>query len=216
MNSISIQIPVLLLASFFTKTSVGLYFHAFKIMSVPVTIIGRSVGQVFFQKTSEKIDKPEELKYATQEVFKKMFLMCVVPMAMITVFGDYIFDFVFGDEWRKAGVFAQIISPWLLVNFVTAPLTLLFELLKKQNIFIIFNGLFFVFRLSSLLIGYFIFNDVFYAIALYSVTSFLIYSGMLIYLFRLTAVNLFKMFIFVSKYCILIFAVLFIIRKIII
>jgi O-antigen/teichoic acid export membrane protein len=40
---------------------------------------------------------------------------------------------VFGPEWETAGRYTQLLAPWLLVNFVTSPVSTLPFVLNKQK-----------------------------------------------------------------------------------
>jgi O-antigen/teichoic acid export membrane protein len=53
LNNISWQLPVLLLAVFFSQTLVGFYALAFRLIHLPMSLIGASLGKVFFQRASE-------------------------------------------------------------------------------------------------------------------------------------------------------------------
>jgi len=50
MNSISWQLPAFLLAAFFSPTIVGFYSLGFRLLQMPMSLIGSSISQVFFQR----------------------------------------------------------------------------------------------------------------------------------------------------------------------
>ena len=43
--------------------------------------------------------------------------------------------YVFSEKWREAGVFAEIMSPWLMVSFISSPITSIPVILKRQSNF---------------------------------------------------------------------------------
>ena len=122
LNAASLTLPVILLGKFFTQASVGLYFQAHKVLSMPMSILGTAIGQVFLQKASLHKDDKVYLRELAFQAYKKLLLIGIGPISLITIFGDYIFAFVFGEEWRDSGRFAQFIGRWLLFVFTTSTL----------------------------------------------------------------------------------------------
>ena len=69
------------------------------------------------------------------------------------VVGPAAFVVVFGEEWREAGVYAQILAPWMFLTFVGSPLSSLFDVLERQATEFGLNALLFVLRVAALAIG---------------------------------------------------------------
>jgi O-antigen/teichoic acid export membrane protein len=64
-----------------------------------------------------------------------LFILSIVPFSIIFLFGEPIFVFVFGDNWVLAGQISEILAPWLMINFVTSPISTLPLVLEKQVLF---------------------------------------------------------------------------------
>ena len=139
LNIISLQVPVFLLGAFFNTAIVGFYSLSYRFISLPMSIIGSSIRQVFFQKCSEFKNDKKALKKITLETYKKLFKIGILPFSIITVFGDYIFAFVFGKDWIAAGEYSQILAISILFLFIKSPISSLFINLKKQKDALIFN-----------------------------------------------------------------------------
>lgn len=120
---------------FFDESVFGSYEQAFRLLKIPLILIGTSIGQVFFNRISELY---KEQKSMIKSLFKTTVLLTaisIVPFAIIFLFGDVIFEFVLGEQWFYAGQIAQALTPWLLVNFIASPLSTLPLVLKKQKLF---------------------------------------------------------------------------------
>ena len=169
-NTLSTSFPILILSYFFNSTSVGLYSLAEKILSAPLGIVSGSYSQVFFQEVSSMKDK----NVSTEEIglfFRKTVFRLVIfflPIAVIFLYvAPDVFSFVFGAEWRRAGVYTQIMIPMLFARFigrVVSPLVLIFKQQFKGFVFEVINmvGSFF-----SLLIGILI-SDFIFGLVLFS------------------------------------------------
>ena len=53
MNTVSWQLPALLLTAFFSPVVVGFYSLGFMVLQMPMSLIGGAIAQVFFQRASE-------------------------------------------------------------------------------------------------------------------------------------------------------------------
>ncbi len=121
------------IAVYFDKGQLGQYSHAFLMMKLPLSVIGQSVGQVFFNKGSMLVNEGKSvLPFATKTV-KTLLLISVIPFALIFFFGDDLFAFVFGAKWRESGEFAEILVPYLFLNFLLSPVSSLPLILGRQS-----------------------------------------------------------------------------------
>lgn len=131
-NAIVAQLPVLLLAAWFDIRVVGLYALSVRILQVPMRFIGDSLSQVFFSIAAEahrngSLGSVVKNMWRVQTTFA---LHSFVPLAMVA---PELFGTVFGQEWREAGVYTQLIMPWIMVSFVSTSLSILVTVLQKQK-----------------------------------------------------------------------------------
>ena len=74
-------------------------------------------------------------------------------MAALALAAPAAFSVVFGEEWREAGVYAQLLAPWLYFVFVSAPLSNLFDVLEQQPWELAFNVVMMAARAAALWVG---------------------------------------------------------------
>lgn len=199
LNTGSSHLPTLLFSVFFNSTVVGFYSLSHRVLALPMGVVGNSVGQVFLQKISTMKQDRFALYQLVKGTFEKLFLIGLIPMVTIATYGDYLFTLIFGSEWLVAGQYSQLLSLWLFLVFVTSPLSRLLIVLEKQRELFLFNVSIFIFRSSALLLGYYVFSSVFYSVMLYSVVGALFWLGLMIYIFRISAVkfmDIYKLVIF--------------------
>jgi len=97
----SIQIPIVIIVHLFSNYYVGLYSFAFRMLSIPISLIGVSVGQVFYQKFTELYNSNGNLKKLILKTWSSLFLIGVIPMIIMVLWGSEVFSFVFGNESGK-------------------------------------------------------------------------------------------------------------------
>lgn len=113
----------------------GSYDHSFRMLKVPLALIGVSIGQVFYTKLAKAYTAKEDLRPIVVKTALSLFLIAAVPFTIIFFYGGPIFMFVFGEKWAFSGEIAAILSPWLLVNFVASPLSTIPLVIGKQKAF---------------------------------------------------------------------------------
>jgi len=60
--------------------------------------------------------------------------MGVVPFLILLFYSPELFILVFGEKWRQAGEFSQILSFLFFIQFVVSPLSSLILIAEKQKI----------------------------------------------------------------------------------
>lgn len=127
------QLPVLWLANIFDATTVGFYNLGIRVITAPVSIISASVGQVYMQRIAECINKnPSRTAAELRIAFTKLLVIGCVAFLPIFFFGDPLFGWIFGEQWRIAGVYCEILSVSTLVKFVVSPLSTVFVVAERH------------------------------------------------------------------------------------
>jgi dTDP-4-amino-4,6-dideoxygalactose transaminase/O-antigen/teichoic acid export membrane protein len=181
LDSFSLRIPVFAI-SLITKdlNLVGQYSLVERILSLPLALIGSSVGQVFYQEFSSTLHTKN--KYEAKKIlfttWKKLFIIGILPTLIILFFGDKLFMFIFGSKWEEAGKIAQILSIMFLFMFISSPTSSAYIVLGMQRLSLVFGivtvisrGLMFLFLMflnfyTSLLL--YVFLELF-VIAIYNI-----------------------------------------------
>ncbi|PAV12180.1 translocase [Methanosarcina spelaei] len=152
MNSISWQLPAFLLSAFFTPAVVGFYSLGFRLLQMPMSLIGGSISQVFFQRASRAFAEGT-LASLVENVFRMLVVIGMFPILILTIVGSDVFTVIFGKAWAEAGIYAQILSLWAFVWFISSPLTAIYVVVKKYHFGFHYNFFNLITRLLSLTIG---------------------------------------------------------------
>ncbi len=136
----------ILIAKFFTTATLGQFSLAWQMAQTPISLIGGSLSQVFFQKVSSS--KKSDLHRIVIKFILQASIVAAPIFLLIYLFAVDIFIFVFGENWKLAGEAASVMTPWLFLNFLTSPLSILFITLNKQDILLIFAILYMIIPLS--------------------------------------------------------------------
>ena len=124
---------VFILASFFGDVVLGLYALMMRVLMAPVSMIGTSVAQVFYKQASEVRNHGGDVSALMQSVTTKLALFSWPIFACFMFLAPDMFQFIFGEKWREAGEFAQILTPWVAVHFVVMPIMQLPMIFNEQR-----------------------------------------------------------------------------------
>ena len=136
-NRLSNELPIFVLGAIFSPAIVGFYAIAMRILNAPVNICSNSIRKVYHQKVvSQKNQGTPILK-----AYLKMIVLCVglgaAPMLFLYIYGAELVVIFLGEKWAEAGVYTQIIIPWLFVIWVTVPTSVVFEVLRRQKVWLV-------------------------------------------------------------------------------
>jgi len=119
----------------FEKEVLGLYDFSFRMLKMPIGIIGVSINQVFYKKAADLLNEGKSIYPTVKKTLLYLTLLSIIPFFSLLFFGPSIFSFVFGSKWEQAGFFSQIMSLWLMSNFIVSSISQVPILLKKQKQF---------------------------------------------------------------------------------
>lgn len=183
-NTAGTQLPALLFGAFFSPAAAGLYSLATRVLSLPMSLVGTAIGQVFFASAAEAHRKGKLGELVTQ-LHGKLAHVGMAPALLLILTGPDLFSFVFGENWRQAGHFARWMTPWLYLVFVSSPLSTLFSVMEQQGRGLIFQIILLISRIFAIYVGILI-NDVGVAVVLFSTASALCWLGFLIWIGMVT------------------------------
>lgn len=122
-NSATAQIPYFILPVFFSGEIVGQFYMMQRVLYVPLSFISLSVAQVNMKQASQILKNKGRLDLYVLKMAFLLFLIAVVPMTVIYFYADQLFVFVLGEQWMRAGHFAVILVPAIVIQFVAGALS---------------------------------------------------------------------------------------------
>lgn len=152
-NTGSAQMPIILLTAFFSSSIAGLYMLTQRVMGAPTTLIAGAIGDVFRQEASQAYIHTGSCRAIYISTFKKLLVLSLVPSILFFFIAPDLFALFFGEQWREAGVYAQILTPVFFLRFVTSPLSSMFMIAEKQKLDLIWQIGLFISSLLALLAG---------------------------------------------------------------
>jgi O-antigen/teichoic acid export membrane protein len=186
LNILANQLPVILVGVYFGPVVLGFYALILKVLNLPLTMVGKSVSQVFFQAASDAENKNEDTSALVRSTSIKLFLLILVPMAILMCFGQELFSFAFGEEWAEAGRLAKYFAVFYISRFVFYSQSTLFVVKRKLGIELIQNAMLLITQVGSIIVGNIYFTDYVDTFVLMAISGFVMYTIFLFSLFRIS------------------------------
>lgn len=184
LNALSVQLSTLLLSSFFGSGITGLFALSQRAATLPLQLVGQSIGQVFYPAAVEA-NRKGSIAATAEAFFKRLVLIGVPGFLLMGLVAPELFAIIFGEDWREAGIYMQWLTLWLFLVFISSPLSLLPSVMEKQSQEAIFHGLLLSSRLAALFIGGKL-NSARVAIALFAGVSALCWFGFMLWNMKLS------------------------------
>lgn len=210
LNTASVQLPVILFSSIFSPAIAGYYSLSHRILSIPISLIGTSVGNVFLERAAKSQNNLVDLRRITIDVYKHLLLLGSIIFSFVVFYGDILFSFVFGSDWREAGRFAQWIAIWLVFSLCYSPISILYNITEKQLENLIFQIFLFFSRISVVFIVP-AYNDVEVILPIFCLISTVLYLLGTLRLFQILKVSFFSIVKVFLCNCVSVFAIQFLI-----
>ena len=188
-NNFSGTLPIFLFTYGFSAEAAGLYSFGHVFVFKPLNVISNAILQVLSQKTIEDFNKGLSILPNIKMMVKTLFKVAIIPFTALLFFAPDIFDFLFSPAYREAGVYLQILTPWLFMVFLTSSLSFVPEIFFRQKTAMIIDVIYFILRFSALAIGVW-YSDIILSLVLFSGVNFIIISIKLIWYLRLAKSSL--------------------------
>ncbi|MBC7323070.1 MAG: oligosaccharide flippase family protein [Acetomicrobium sp.] len=137
-NSAASYLPPVILGYLHGTSIAGYYGLAFRVLQLPFSLLGSSLSKVFFAHASEAHRKGR-LDQITVSFLRANFTFSIYTFPFLAIVCPDLFDIVFGQKWRMAGIYAQYLMPLLCLTFLNTTFSMLVSILGLQKKELIFN-----------------------------------------------------------------------------
>ena len=183
LNTSSQQIISVLIPTFFNTATLGFYAMGQRVLSIPTTIIGTSIGQVFLQEAQDEKMKTGFSRFIFLSTLRKLLLIGIPMFIFIFIFIEDLFVFVFGENWAFSGLYAKILVPLFFFRFISSALSPVLIVFEKQKSELLINTILF---LSSIIVIN-IFDDFIGFLQMFTLVMSLNYTLFLVYYYYLSS-----------------------------
>ena len=133
-NSLSQNLINVLISSVFGVATLGYYSLVQRVLGMPMSIIGNSFGQVYFQAATVERKKTGFAVASFNKTLLQLVLVSIALFVPLYFVIEDLFGFFFGSQWRVAGEYAQYLIPFFAIRFVFSPLSISCSAFERQRL----------------------------------------------------------------------------------
>lgn len=152
-NSLAQNFTNILVSLYYSVATLGFYSLAQKLLGMPSSLIGKSIGQVYFQQAVIEKQKTGKAVNTFNKTSKKLFIFSVGAFVPLYFVLPLAFEIVFGKEWRISGEYAQITLPFVAMQFIAAALSNTNNVFEKQKIALVWQIGLSIISIGSILVA---------------------------------------------------------------
>lgn len=185
-NAIGLYLPVPIVIFYYGSKEAGLLSFCITLISLPMRTVGSAVSQAYIGECAEMLrNRRSGLSKLYVALIKRLTLLVLLPIAIVMIGGPEIFRIFFGNDWKEAGHYAQILAIPFAMQFVSSPLSQILNLLKQQRLQLIWDSIRMLSVILSLSMPFTLFNkSIVYTLYIYSIASTFCYLLLIIFCYR--------------------------------
>jgi O-antigen/teichoic acid export membrane protein len=130
---------ILIGSIFYPPEVIGFYSLCLRVLQAPMTLLVRPIANVYYSEASSLMKANKSLKQLTVKTAMNAALIGVPILIIFLLAGPWIFSLVFGSEWSTSGMFARLLVPWIVMDFIRSPISQLALLIGKQKQLLYFS-----------------------------------------------------------------------------
>ena len=184
-NSLAFHLNNIFISLFYNLTILGFFSMTQRILSMPTSVIGNSVGQVYFEVAKRERQQTGVCINSFLDVAKKLVILVLVGFLPVFFLLPNVFEIFLGNSWRIAGEYSQIILPLIACQFVCSTLSNTTNIFEKQKLALLFQMVLLGLNVAVAAIAV-IFNfDFLFFLKIYSAVGVIYYLTLFSFLYRI-------------------------------
>ncbi len=178
------SIPVLLLASAYDNTTVGYFGLAYTILTLPISLFNVTVRQACLPRITALMNERKPVSAFLQKIIMGLSAVSIIPFTLIMIYGPDLVSFIFGSNWREAGVYARLLVPWCFTMLLVPPASVVLTVTQNQAFRLIFYSALTVFQIIIFIIPTYLKMDIHVLLTTLSLGSSAFYIGKIFFGYR--------------------------------
>ncbi|KXX68573.1 lipopolysaccharide biosynthesis protein [Flammeovirga sp. SJP92] len=167
MNALSLSVPIFLLNFFYDESVAGYFAMSYKLLIAPVSLIGRTSKNVYFEEASKIYREGGRIIKIFQKQTLILGLIILLPLIVIFFYAKQIFTTLLGADWNGIDLYIRAIVPLIFFIMLNGPSVANINILSLQKFQFKYEVVLLVLRILSIGIGYVLFNDPIKSISFY-------------------------------------------------
>lgn len=115
-------LAIAMLAAWLGSPEAGAWALALRYLKAPASLVGGSLSQVLYPRLAQASSLVEGRALVRRNLLLLAAIALPLMLALLAL-GPWLFEVVFGPEWRGAGELARSLAPYIALHFIASPLS---------------------------------------------------------------------------------------------
>ena len=113
--------PVFIMTEAYGVTAAGMLALALKLVALPTSLVASAIGDVYRQKIAQSYNETGQFKSIFVRTLSLTTVIAFIPFLFMYFLAPPVFVLIFGEAWREAGNYAQILTVAAFFQFIFTP-----------------------------------------------------------------------------------------------
>ena len=104
------------------SSALGYYSLAYRMLAIPINVFAGNVSKVFAEQASREKAETGSFRRVLSRTLAFMTFGSIPVLIVLELFAPTLFSIAFGEQWRPAGLYVQILAPMYTFSFVSTSL----------------------------------------------------------------------------------------------
>lgn len=126
LDTTALQFPILFMTKIFESSVVGYFSLVFRVLSIPARLISGVLSKLLLKQVSNIANSTTDSEATIMLILKSSIYLTlsISPLVIaMQVWGEELFAYVFGYDWKTAGSMASILVYAVAIRFIVSPLS---------------------------------------------------------------------------------------------
>ena len=157
-----------------------------RVLGLPSALMGIAIGQVFFQAAVKERKKTGQARSVFISTVKKLFIVSLPFFIIVFFVVEDLFAFIFGEDWRIAGIYSKILLPLFFIKLLSSPVSMINTVFEKQIYGLIISIILLTSNIGIIFVSYILGLEIKIMFTILSVILFFEYSIFLLHYYLLS------------------------------
>lgn len=116
------SLAMILLVAWSGDAAAGFWALALRYLKAPASLVGGALSQTLYPRLVQAGEGAAGV-HLIRQAMAVLAALALPLMAVLMLWGPWLFTTVFGERWREAGELARALAPYIALHFVAAPLS---------------------------------------------------------------------------------------------
>jgi O-antigen/teichoic acid export membrane protein len=149
----TLQITIVVISAWFSSETAGFFSMAWKILGVPLSLVGVGLGQVFLRQFSAAWPDITVARTLLIRTWVFLAVFGFFPCTLVVLKGEDLFVWFLGENWAEAGTMAAIIAPMVYAMLISAPTSGTYLVLDLHRYSLVFGVSVLIYRPVCIWLG---------------------------------------------------------------